>query len=33
MLVLVAADGSHFSERGKRILAQELVGLVERALN
>jgi len=30
---LMAADGSHLSQRGKCILAQELAGLVERTLN
>jgi len=30
---LMAVDGSHLSQRGKWILAQELAGLVERALN
>ena len=30
---LRSADGYHLSQRGKRILAQELVGLVERSLN
>jgi len=30
---LMAADVSHLSQRGKRILAQELAGLFERALN
>ena len=30
---LMAVDRSHLSLRGKRILAQELTGLVERALN
>ena len=30
---LMAADGSHLSQRGKQILAQELAGLIERALN
>jgi len=29
----MAAEGSHLSERGKWILAQELAGLTERALN
>ena len=28
-----SADGYHLSQRGKRILAQELAGLVERSLN
>ena len=31
--VLMAADGSHLSQRGKDLLAQELAGLLERALN
>ncbi|KFQ34587.1 hypothetical protein N331_07827, partial [Merops nubicus] len=30
---LLAKDGAHLSPRGKRILAQELVGLIDRALN
>ena len=30
---LRSADGYHLSQRGKRILAQELAGLVERSLN
>ena len=30
---LKSADGYHLSQRGKRILAQELAGLVERSLN
>ena len=30
---LMAADRFHLSLRGKRILAQELAGLTERALN
>jgi len=29
---LRSADGYHLSQRGKRILAQELAGLVERSL-
>jgi len=29
----MAADGSNLSLRGKRILAEELVGLIERSLN
>ena len=30
---MMAADGSSLSLRGKRILAEELVGLIERSLN
>ena len=30
---LMAADGSHLSQRGKWTLAQELAGLIERTLN
>ena len=30
---LRSVDGYHLSQRGKQILAQELVGLIERALN
>jgi len=30
---LMSAVGFHVSQRGKRILAQELASLVERALN
>lgn len=30
---LMAADVSHLSQRGKQTLAQELSGLIERALN
>ena len=30
---LLATDGVHLSQRGKRIFAQELAGLVEGALN
>ena len=30
---LLASDGMHLSQRGKRILGQELAGLIERALN
>ena len=30
---LLATDGVHLSQRGKRIFAQELAGLIERALN
>ena len=30
---LRSADGYHLSQRGKRILAQELAGLAERSLN
>ena len=30
---LLALDGMHLSQRGKRILGQELAGLTERALN
>lgn len=29
---LMAIDGSHLSPRGKQVLAQELAGLIERAL-
>jgi len=29
----MAADGIHFIHRGKRILTQELSGLIDRALN
>ena len=32
-LGMMAADGSSLSPRGKRILAEELVGLIERSLN
>jgi len=30
---LLARDGVQLSQKGKRILAYELVGLIERALN
>ncbi|KAK4829284.1 hypothetical protein QYF61_002676 [Mycteria americana] len=30
---LLASDGIHLSQRGKRIFAQELAGLIDRALN
>jgi len=30
---LLATDGVHFSQRGKRFLAQELAGLIDRSLN
>ena len=30
---LLATDGVHLSQRGKRIFAQELAGLIEKALN
>jgi len=30
---LLATDGVHLSQRGKRILTHELEGLIERALN
>jgi len=30
---LMAVDGVHLGQRGKRILAQELSGLIDRALN
>ena len=30
---LLALDGIHPSQRGKRVFAQELVGLIDRALN
>jgi len=30
---LLAADGVQLSQRGKRILAHELAGFIERALN
>jgi len=32
-LGLLVTDGVQLSQRGKRILAHELVGLIERALN
>jgi len=32
-LGMMAADRTHLSPRGKRILAQELVRLIERSLN
>jgi len=32
-LGLLATDGVQLSQRGKRILAHKLVGLIERALN
>ena len=32
-LGLLATGGVHLSQRGKRIFAQELAGLIERALN
>jgi len=30
---LLAPDGIHLSQRGKRVFAQELAGLIDRALN
>ena len=30
---LLATDGVHLSQKGKRILAQELAGLIHRTLN
>jgi len=30
---LLATDGLHLSQKGKRILVQELAGLINRALN
>jgi len=30
---LLATDGVHLSQKGKRILAQEIAGLIDRALN
>jgi len=30
---LLASDGLHLSQRGKRVFTQELAGLIDRALN
>jgi len=30
---LLASDGIHLSQKGKRVFAQELAGLIDRALN